>query len=83
MHLRKGTVIGKASTTELVFEPIDLKGAMPNNACLVSDGLSDTSSDSSSSFYFNCFPSSTEPSIPPLSEGEVRRRTDREVIKTN
>ena len=34
LHLRKGTVIGKAAVTELVFEPMDLNGAKPNNVCL-------------------------------------------------
>ena len=82
LKLRGGTVVGRAYPTKLVYQPFELKGATPEQiVCAVTKTLSFSSIDSSSCSNFNCFPSTTEPSVPPLSEEELRKRTDPELLK--
>ena len=75
-------MVGKATPTKLVYQPFELKGATPDDlVCAMYKTLSLSSVDSSSCSNFNCFPSTTEPSVPPLSEAELKRRTDPELLK--
>ena len=77
------SIIGKAFLVKTVFEPITNTGSTEAATILniYQDFCSKTSSETLSSSNHNQFPSSTEPSEAPLSESEVRKRTDPELLK--
>ena len=80
--LRAGTVVGKATPATFVFRQtvkVDKTEVEFVNRVLEMKFF-DTSSEYSSLFH-NQFPSATDPSEAPLSEAEVRKRTDPELLK--